>query len=99
MAQVVDRLGAAALGSRGPRRQGGGPNYNPSSLALCLIGNLNLKPPTGLQLESGAAVLRWWRLLWPAADIPGHGELPGLDTDCPGRCLDMDGLWAAAERG
>ncbi len=77
-----------AVGAHAARK--GGPNYNPESLALCFSGNLNMRPPTPAQWAAGVALLRWWQLLWPEAVIKGHGELPELSTDCPGRYLDMN---------
>ena len=76
----------------------GGPDYNPESLGICIIGNLDQVPPTDVQLASTVAWLRWQKLLHPQAQIVGHQELPQMATSCPGKHLDMNALRAQVER-
>lgn len=79
-----------AVGAHAARK--GGPDYNPESLGLCIVGNLDLAPPAEGQLDAAVAWLRWASLLHSTAQVVGHGELPAMATNCPGRGLDMDSL-------
>lgn len=84
-----------AVGAHAARK--GGPDYNPESIAGCLVGNMSLGPPTDEEWQSAVAWFRWLRVLWPDAGIRGHRELPGLSTDCPGSSVNMDAFRRAVE--
>ena len=73
--------------------------YNDHYWAVCLVGNLSLKPPTDAQFETLAnlcAALK--RASLPGFKVFGHGELPGKATECPGTKLDMRWVRKEAER-
>jgi len=69
-------------------------NMNRKALGICVIGNLENRPPTPAQREALTALVR--RLAAehriPAANVLGHGEVPGAATACPGRHMDMPAL-------
>lgn len=61
---------------------------NSISRAICLIGNYEVTPPTGAQLDSVVALLQEGRARgwWTAARLAGgHRDAPGASTSCPGR--------------
>ena len=73
--------------------------YNDHFWAVCLVGNLDVKPPTDAQVETllnlcGALK----RANLPGFKIFGHGELPGKATACPGKYLNMPWVRAEAEK-
>jgi hypothetical protein len=73
--------------------------YNEHFWAVCLVGNLDIKPPTDAQFDTLAnlcAALK--RGMPPGFKIFGHGELPGKGTACPGKHMQMSWLRKEAER-
>jgi hypothetical protein len=66
--------------------------YNRRSLGICLIGNFEKTAPSKEQFESLFSLLEQKAKQYsvPIEKILGHGELPGADTACPGKWVDMD---------
>ena len=61
--------------------------HNSKSHAICLMGNMENRPPTQRAVDS----VRWlrdygdWRGWWPAHFTGGHRQASGASTACPGR--------------
>ena len=75
--------------------------HNKNSLAVCLIGDLDVNKPTEKQIDTLINFLaekaREYKL--PAERILGHGEFSGATKSCPGKNVDMDYVRAqVAER-
>lgn len=70
----------------------GGPNHNPYSWAVCLIGNFDHGLPTAEQLWALPVLLGYWKVLQPKGEVVGHRELPSMISSCPGKLFDLDSL-------
>jgi hypothetical protein len=68
--------------------------YNEFGIGICLVGNLDRKPPTRAQLATLARLIGRLRDEFAIApeDILGHGQVKG--TACPGRYFPWKGLFA-----
>jgi len=65
---------------------------NEDSIGVCLVGDMNLHPPTEEQLRSLGrlmATLMARHGLGPE-DLYLHGDLPGCSTECPGSHLTLE---------
>ncbi|MBI3828699.1 MAG: N-acetylmuramoyl-L-alanine amidase [Planctomycetes bacterium] len=69
----------------------GNMDYNEHGIGICLVGNFEDTRPTAKQLESLHALVKFLMAKTgiPAANIIGHGDVPGKDTRCPGKLFDM----------
>ncbi len=65
---------------------------NEDSLGICLVGDMNLHPPTEAQLHSLAGLLEKLIAKYGLSveDLALHGELPHCSTRCPGEYLTLD---------
>jgi hypothetical protein len=67
--------------------------YNQLGIGICLIGKFSDESPDPVQeerlAELCALLIRHIPTL-TAAGIIGHRDVPGKDTDCPGRYLDVE---------
>ena len=75
---------------------------NEEAVGICLVGNFNLVPPTELQKQALAKLVRflqeWYGI--PVTRIYGHRATPGaLETECPGALFSMSELFALAGAG
>ncbi len=81
MGRMWDRQGAHARG------------YNQGNLAICFVGNFDLREPPEAQLKAGAKIISYWRKLF---DIPMAGIYPHSFFDpnktCPGLQFSMNQL-------
>lgn len=93
---VIERDGKAVPGRSldlpGAHCRAGG--MNTKGIGVALIGNLENHPPLPEQVTSlcGLLVDLCRRFNIRPDCVLGHREVPGASTDCPGRCLDMDGV-------
>jgi N-acetyl-anhydromuramyl-L-alanine amidase AmpD len=66
---------------------------NETGIGICLIGNFNEDQPEDYQterlVELCATLIRHLPGLTPASII-GHRDVPGKDTDCPGKLFDVE---------
>jgi len=78
----------------GAHCQAGG--MNSMSIGVALVGNFNAEQPTPRQLHSLAVLIKslsdYYRI--PASRVLGHGDVPGANTDCPGKRFP----WASLRR-
>jgi hypothetical protein len=65
-------------------------NFNDGSWGVCLIGNLDIEPPTAAQVASLTRLLQWLLAQKRELEIVGHGEL--MATACPGKYLNLDAI-------
>lgn len=72
---------------------------NANGLHVCLIGDLDKKPPTENQIHKLVDLLVFWCKKYgldPMKDIYGHGEMQrkigreGYSKTCPGKLVDMN---------
>lgn len=66
-------------------------HMNEKAIGIALVGNFNEEAPTAKQLESLTYLLKTLCSYYhiPAANIIGHGEVEGSNTQCPGRRLRL----------
>lgn len=67
--------------------------YNQLGIGICLIGKFNEETPDPVQearLAELCTLLIHHVPTLSAARIIGHGDVPGKDTNCPGRYLDVE---------
>lgn len=67
-------------------------NYNADSWGVCLVGDLDMEPPTAAQVDSLTRLLQWLRAEKRDLQIVGHGEL--MATACPGKYLNLGAIIA-----
>ena len=69
---------------------------NECGIGVCLVGNLNRKPPTQRQMKALAGLLLRLQNEFhiPDDNIHGHGQFYGEDSDCPGRFFSWTNLWS-----
>jgi N-acetyl-anhydromuramyl-L-alanine amidase AmpD len=69
-------------------------DMNRRSIGVALIGDLDCRPPTWMQAEALASLLRelMAKHRIPPARVLGHREVAGAATACPGRFLDPAAL-------
>lgn len=63
---------------------------NNSGLAVCVAGKLDDRAPTAPELDAltrTVAVIRRWATWRQGLIVNGHGDVPGNETECPGRYL------------
>jgi len=67
-------------------------DHNHYSIGICLIGNLDKKPPTKEQIQTLIQFLKskMKEHNIPSENIKGHNEFPGVTKTCPGKFVDMD---------
>ncbi len=60
---------------------------NETGIGVALVGNFNQEPPTARQIESLNYLLRMLSNYYhiSSSNIMGHRDVPGANTDCPGR--------------
>lgn len=66
--------------------------FNDDSWGVCLVGNLDMEPPTPEQVQSLTTLLQWLKSQQPNIGVIGHGEL--MATDCPGKYLNLAAIRA-----
>jgi len=69
--------------------------HNHIAIGICLVGNFELDDhkPTQAQMLSLAQLTAYLSLCYdiPLSNIYGHGQVPGADTDCPGKNFPFKG--------
>ncbi len=67
--------------------------YNDHGIGICLVGNFDDHPPTRLQMQTLARLVRFLCAEFniPKSNILTHGGVTGK-TDCPGKQFDLDQL-------
>ncbi|WP_170161580.1 N-acetylmuramoyl-L-alanine amidase [Desulfosoma caldarium] len=60
---------------------------NDVGIGVALVGNFNERPPTPKQMQSLARLIRQLAHYYgiPPKNVLGHGDVPGANTDCPGK--------------
>ncbi|WP_170920508.1 N-acetylmuramoyl-L-alanine amidase [Desulfacinum hydrothermale] len=71
-------------------------NMNRKAIGIALVGNFDQDLPTPKQMDSLARLVRELVYYYhiPPSHILGHGDVPGANTDCPGRRFP----WKALEQ-
>jgi len=89
--------GAHAGAVHGAQLPGERNGYNEFGIGICLVGNLDKKPPTSAQLRTLARLVARLRTEFdiPEADIVGHRHV--RSTACPGRHFPWKKLFALME--
>jgi N-acetyl-anhydromuramyl-L-alanine amidase AmpD len=64
---------------------------NEKGIGIALVGNFNEEPPTGKQLQALTDLVKTLSHYYhiPAANIVGHRDAPGANTECPGKRFPM----------
>jgi len=96
---VINRAGrvqqALTLGDNAPHAK----RYNSTGVAVALIGDFRVYPPSFEQYEALKRFAGFWRLY--GLEIHGHDELHGASSDpskaCPGHLLPMSKLRSDAD--
>lgn len=69
-------------------------NMNEQGIGIALVGDFNQALPTPRQMESLARLVRelvhYYHI--PPSHILGHGDVPGANTDCPGKRFPWNDL-------
>jgi hypothetical protein len=75
-------------------KPGNNEEYNNFGIGICLIGNFNEAPPTPKQIEACRRLIAYLQqeCRVPSRGITTHGDVPGTNTDCPGRYFPHDQL-------
>ena len=71
-------------------------HMNKKAIGICLVGNFNEGKVTEAQMASLVYLVGTLRTYYriPAKKIMGHGQVPGADTDCPGKKFPwQQGFW------
>ncbi|HLX62683.1 MAG TPA: peptidoglycan recognition family protein [Planctomycetota bacterium] len=66
--------------------------YNQHGIGICLVGDFEkVGPPSAAQMASLRSLVAFLqaRCSIPTNEIIGHGNVPGRNTECPGRYLDV----------
>jgi len=68
--------------------------WNRHGIGICLVGDFTSERPSAAQLDSAARLVAY---LMQACDIPernilGHNQVPGAQTECPGRLFPYGAL-------
>lgn len=66
--------------------------FNQHGIGICLVGDFEKHgPPSAAQMNSLRSLVAFLqaRCSIPTNEIIGHGNVPGRNTECPGRYLDM----------
>lgn len=70
-----------------------GMNYR--GIGICLVGNFNMDRVSAHQMQSLVKLVdelrKYYRI--PNARILGHGQVPGANTDCPGKQFPWKEFW------
>lgn len=78
-------------------------NHNPGTLGICFIGGTDGDPNKGVDTRTPAqtrtliALIKKLLKEHPGAEVVGHRDMPGANTQCPG--FDVIPWWAAVARG
>ena len=92
--QVIRRSGLIELGRPlhvvGAHAKG----YNSRSIGVCLVGGIdeNGDPEDNFtlgQMDALGLTIEYWKRIYPAADVLGHCDLPGVSKACP--CFNVRG--------
>jgi len=64
---------------------------NREGVGICLVGDFNKTSPTRAQIQSLVKLIKFLkdRYQIPVSRIYGHGQVPGANTQCPGRSFPM----------
>lgn len=90
--------GTVQPGSRWLLQQPGGhvqsEQMNEVGIGICLVGNLDLAPPTARQKQALTGLIRYLqgKHRIPRSRVIGHREVKGAHTKCPGKFLSMVSL-------
>lgn len=101
--------GRVEIGSRWRKQKHGAhcrvdPNdanyWNEHGIGICLVGDFTDAPPSAQQLAATARLVAY---LMDACDVRpenvlGHGQVPGTNTECPGRSFPYAALKARVAR-
>lgn len=94
---VIRRNGAIEVGRDLSERGAHVEDFNHCSVGICMVGGLDKagKPEanfTQAQYETLASLLKELKGYFPAAEVVGHRDFPGVKKACPS--FDVKGWWA-----
>ena len=100
------RDGQIEVGTRWRKQQDGAhcraDDGNKVGIGICLVGNFNETKPTEKQFDSLVHLITHLCYLYntPIANVRGHGEMAGANTECPGKNFPWEDFKEALrERG
>ena len=76
----------------------GNAEYNQHGIGICLVGDFeNGGHPSARQMASLRRLVRFLQVKTgiPSSEVIGHGNVPGKQTQCPGKGMDMDAFRAS----
>jgi hypothetical protein len=76
----------------------GNAEYNQHGIGICLVGDFeNGGRPSSAQMASLRRLVRFLQVKTgiPTSEVIGHGNVPGKNTQCPGKGLDLDSFRAS----
>jgi N-acetylmuramoyl-L-alanine amidase len=76
----------------------GNADYNQHGIGICLVGDFqNGGTPSAAQMNSLRRLVRFLQVKTgiPTSEVIGHGNVPGKQTECPGRNLDVSAFRVA----
>ncbi len=73
---------------------------NYKAIGICLVGNFNQGRVTEKQMESLVYLVNKLRKYYhiPKSNILGHGQVPGAQTDCPGKKFPWGRFWSLLDK-
>ncbi|MBU0759969.1 MAG: N-acetylmuramoyl-L-alanine amidase [Candidatus Omnitrophica bacterium] len=77
----------------GAHCKAGGMNYK--GIGICLVGNFNSGTVSPQQMEALVSLVKELKKHYriPDSRIMGHGQVPGANTDCPGKRFPWNDFW------
>jgi hypothetical protein len=76
----------------------GNAEYNQHGIGICLVGDFeNGGHPSAKQMASLRRLVRFLQVKTgiPTSEVIGHGNVPGKQTQCPGKGMDLDAFRAS----
>ncbi|MBU3912206.1 MAG: N-acetylmuramoyl-L-alanine amidase [Candidatus Omnitrophica bacterium] len=77
----------------GAHCKAGSMNYQ--GIGICLVGNFNSDSVSARQMEALVSLVKELKKHYhiPDSRILGHGQVPGVSTDCPGKRFPWNDFW------
>lgn len=94
---VIRRDGTLEFGRPLERAGSHVKNYNTTSIGICMVGGIDAQGKaennfTEAQFERLRLLLSNLTAQFPAAEVKGHRDFPGVHKDCP--CFDVKKWWS-----